>query len=139
MRCPDITHVLTEAFLFHSGFLILNQMSLYSIRCSHIFLSGALIFSELALMFPKSGGDHTYLHETYGDVLAFLHGWGAVLVLRPMNLAIVSIVIGEYIFYPYFSDTLCYRDEIMVRLHAATFISKYPSFHFNLIYVSTLC
>eukprot|EP00057_Strongylocentrotus_purpuratus_P034707 XP_796258.3 PREDICTED: b(0,+)-type amino acid transporter 1 [Strongylocentrotus purpuratus] len=73
-------------------------------------------------MFPKSGGDHTYLHETYGNVLAFLHGWGALLVLKPMSLAISSIVMGEYIFYPYFSDTLCYRDDTMVRLHAATFI-----------------
>lgn len=90
-------------------------------------------------MFPKSGGDHTYLHETYGNVLAFLHGWGALLVLKPMTLAISSIVLGEYIFYPYFSDTLCYRDERMVRLHAASFISKYPSIDFDLIYVSTYC
>ncbi|XP_041457222.1 b(0,+)-type amino acid transporter 1-like [Lytechinus variegatus] len=89
--------------------------------CGLIAMIGSLIFSELALMFPKSGGDHTYLQETYGDVLAFLHGWGAVLVVRPITLAIVSIVLGEYIIYPYFDD-LCYRDETMVKLHAATFI-----------------
>ena len=80
-------------------------------------------------MFPKSGGDHTYLHETYGDALAFLHGWGAVLVVRPISLAIQSIVLGEYVIYPYFGDhgdALCYRDDRMVRLHAATFISKFP-------------
>ncbi|XP_072169483.1 b(0,+)-type amino acid transporter 1-like [Diadema setosum] len=93
--------------------------------CGVIAFIGTVVFMELALMFPKAGGDHTYLHEGYGEVLAFLHGWGALLVARPMSLAIISIVVGEYMIFPYVnsvSDHLCLRDETAVKLHAATFI-----------------
>lgn len=52
-----------------------------------IALTGALTFSELGGMFPRSGGVYVYLKEAYGDMAGFLYGWVVLLVINTGALA----------------------------------------------------
>lgn len=65
-------------------------------------LTGALTFSELGGMFPKSGGVYVYLREAYGDWVGFLYGWVTLLVINTGALAGLCVAFAEYmtIFIP---------------------------------------
>lgn len=65
-------------------------------------LTGALTFSELGGMFPRSGGVYVYLREAYGDLAAFLYGWIILLVVNSGALAGLGAAFAEYIsiFFP---------------------------------------
>ncbi|HFA50044.1 MAG TPA: amino acid permease [Bacteroidetes bacterium] len=67
-----------------------------------IALTGALTFSELGGMFPKSGGVYVYLREAYGNLMGFLYGWAILLVITTGALAGLCVAFAEYlkIFFP---------------------------------------
>ncbi|MDW8228303.1 MAG: amino acid permease [Saprospiraceae bacterium] len=69
-------------------------------------LTGALTFSELGSMFPRSGGMYAYLREAYGDFAAFLYGWIILLVVNSGALAGLGAAFAEYlkIFFPGMSE-----------------------------------
>lgn len=71
-----------------------------------IALTGALTFSELGGMFPKSGGVYVYLREAYGDMVGFLYGWVILLVVNTGALAGLCVAFAEYlkIFFPDMSN-----------------------------------
>ncbi len=62
-----------------------------------IALTGALTFSELGGMFPKSGGVYVYLKEAYGDMVGFLYGWIILLVINTGALAGLCVAFAEYL------------------------------------------
>ena len=64
-----------------------------------IALTGALTFAELGGMFPKAGGVYVFLKEAYGDLVAFLYGWGTLLVINTGALAAISMIFAEYFTY----------------------------------------
>lgn len=64
-----------------------------------IALTGALTFSELGGMFPKSGGVYVYLREAYGDMAGFLYGWVILLVINTGALAALAITFADYMTY----------------------------------------
>lgn len=72
-----------------------------------IALTGALTFSELGGLFPKSGGVYVYLREAYGDMVGFLYGWVILLVVNTGALAGLCVAFAEYlkIFFPDMSDS----------------------------------
>ena len=37
--------------------------------------AGAMAYAELAVRFPRAGGEYVYLKESYGPLMAFLTGW----------------------------------------------------------------
>ncbi|MSR06079.1 MAG: amino acid permease [Gemmatimonadetes bacterium] len=59
-------------------------------------LAGALTYSELAAMYPRTGGIYVYIREAFGRAPAFLFGWAELLLIRPAALGAVSIVSAEY-------------------------------------------
>ncbi len=71
-----------------------------------IALTGALTFSELGGMFPKSGGVYVYLKEAYGELAGFLYGWVILLVINTGALAGLCAAFAEYlkIFVPGMSE-----------------------------------
>ncbi len=71
-----------------------------------IALTGALTFSELGGLFPRSGGVYVYLREAYGDLVGFLYGWVILLVINTGALAGLCVAFAEYmkIFVPGMSD-----------------------------------
>lgn len=72
-----------------------------------IALTGALTFSELGGMFPKSGGVYVYLKEAYGELAGFLYGWVILLVINTGALAGLCAAFADYmkIFVPDMSDS----------------------------------
>lgn len=61
-----------------------------------IALTGALTFSELGGLFPKSGGVYVYLKEAYGELAGFLYGWVILLVINTGALAGLCAAFADY-------------------------------------------
>ncbi len=62
-----------------------------------IALTGALTFSELGGMYPKSGGVYVYLKEAYGELMGFLYGWVILLVITTGAIAALGMIFAEYL------------------------------------------
>lgn len=60
-------------------------------------LSGALCYSELAVRFPRAGGEYVYLREGYGPRIAFLYGWMSAAVMDPGLAAALSVGAVPYV------------------------------------------
>jgi APA family basic amino acid/polyamine antiporter len=61
-----------------------------------IALAGAFAFAELATLFPRAGGEYTYLREAYPPVIAFLFGWASLVMIQGGGLAAVAITFAQY-------------------------------------------
>ena len=61
-----------------------------------ISICGALTLAELSSLLPRPGGVYVYLHEAYGDSIAFVFGWLYVLVTTPANIAALATVFAEF-------------------------------------------
>lgn len=61
-----------------------------------IALTGALTFTELGGMFPRSGGVYVYLKEAYGEMVGFLYGWVILLVINTGAMAGLCVAFAEY-------------------------------------------
>ncbi len=64
-----------------------------------IALTGALTYAELGGMFSRAGGVYVFLREAFGDLPAFLYGWGLILVIAPGAAAIVAGVFSANLAY----------------------------------------
>ena len=49
-------------------------------------LAGALTIAELASAMPKTGGIYVFLKNGWGDLAAFLFGWGQLVMIRAASL-----------------------------------------------------
>ena len=67
---------------------------------------GALSYGELAGIFPKAGGQYTYLREIYGPLPGFLYGWTFFAIIECGTIAAVGTAFGKYLgaFLPGVSD-----------------------------------
>ncbi|HKS94942.1 MAG TPA: amino acid permease, partial [Terriglobia bacterium] len=59
-------------------------------------LGGALSLGELGAAMPEAGGVYIYLREAYGQLFAFLYGWGMLLVIHSGSLATLAVAFGIY-------------------------------------------
>ena len=59
-------------------------------------ICGALVYAELTARYPEVGGQYTYLREAYHPIIAFLFGWGLLLVMQTGAVASVAIVFARY-------------------------------------------
>ena len=64
-----------------------------------ISLTGALIYSEIGAMIPKTGGLFVYFRYMYGDFIAFLYGWAAFTVINTASVAAIAFVCAAYADY----------------------------------------
>ena len=63
-----------------------------------IALLSAMVFSEMAAMYPEAGGKFAYAREAFGPLGGFVAGWSEVIVTRGgFPAASKAIVIGEYL------------------------------------------
>jgi basic amino acid/polyamine antiporter, APA family len=51
---------------------------------------GALSYGELAGIFPRAGGQYTYLREIYGPLTGFLYGWTFFTIIECGTIAAVA-------------------------------------------------
>ncbi len=59
-------------------------------------LCGALCYSELASVMPRSGGEYYYLSRIYHPIVGFLSGWVSVTVGFAAPIAAAAIALGQY-------------------------------------------
>ncbi len=76
----------------HTPFLILAAW----IAGGLIALVGAFIYAELAARRPRVGGQYAYLREAYHPLLAFVYGWGLLLVIQTGGMAASAVTFARY-------------------------------------------
>src|SRR5216684_2861016 len=57
---------------------------------------GAFIWAELATRLPGAGGQYLYLREAYHPSVAFVYGWGLLLVTQTGGMAAVAVIFASY-------------------------------------------
>lgn len=74
------------------------------ISCGILSLFGALCYAELGTVVPRSGAEYAYLvdaftplHKYGGQLPAFICSWVYLMVLRPAEVAVVTLTFAEYI------------------------------------------
>jgi amino acid transporter len=58
-------------------------------------LLGALALAEVAVMFPRAGGNYAFLKEGYGRFIAFLWGWVEFWIIRSASIAALAAMFAE--------------------------------------------
>jgi amino acid transporter len=62
-----------------------------------ISLTGAFCYAELAARYPDTGGEYTYLKETYGRAVGFLFVWARMIIMQTGSIALIAFIFGDYI------------------------------------------
>jgi APA family basic amino acid/polyamine antiporter len=62
-----------------------------------IALIGAFIYAELAALRPEVGGQYAYLRDAWHPSVAFLYGWGLLLVVQSGGMAAVAVTFARYV------------------------------------------
>src|SRR5262245_11410948 len=58
-------------------------------------LLGGLALAEIAVLYPKAGGNYVFLREGYGRLFGFLWGWVEFWIIRGASLAALATVFSE--------------------------------------------
>ena len=78
----------------HTPFLILGVWILGGLFA----MCGAFIWAELATRSPAAaGGQYVYLREAYHPAVAFVYGWGLLLVTQTGGMAAVAVIFASYL------------------------------------------
>src|SRR5881409_2681557 len=85
-------HPSEVAHRVHTPFLILGVW----VRGGCIAMCGAFIWAELATRLPAAGGQYVYLREAYHPAVAFMYGWGLLLVTQTGGMAAVAVIFASY-------------------------------------------
>jgi len=92
---------------------------------------GAMAFAELGTMFPETGGQYVYLRYAFGDLVAYLYGWGSIAVMNTAAIAAAGFVFASYAAYfipmPQFSEVT----EQSVVLHIPLLGNIFPLQNFG--------
>ncbi|MDH6253935.1 APA family basic amino acid/polyamine antiporter [Chryseobacterium sp. H1D6B] len=69
-------------------------------------VAAAISYGELSALFPKAGGQYTYLTEIFGKKMGFLYGWGLFTVIQTGTIAAVAMAFGKFTAYlvPFLND-----------------------------------
>lgn len=62
-------------------------------------IAAAISYGELSAMFPKAGGQYTYITEIFGKMMGFLYGWGMFTVIQTGTIAAVAVAFGKFTAY----------------------------------------
>jgi APA family basic amino acid/polyamine antiporter len=58
-------------------------------------LLGALALAEVAVLFPRAGGNYVFLREGYGRLAGFLWGWVEFWIIRAASIAALASIFVE--------------------------------------------
>ncbi len=62
-------------------------------------IAAAICYGELSSMYPKAGGQYTYLTEVFGKMTGFLYGWSLFAVIQTGTIAAVAVAFGKFAAY----------------------------------------
>lgn len=57
---------------------------------------GALCYAECGARLPRTGGFYAFYREAFGEPVAFVGGWAALLVTYPASIAAIASVFARY-------------------------------------------
>src|SRR6185369_11799571 len=77
----------------HTPFLILGVW----IAGGVIALFGAFVFAELSTVMPRVGGQYAFFREAFSPIVAFLYGWGLLLIVQSGATAAVAVAFAQYV------------------------------------------
>ena len=77
----------------HTPFLILGVW----IAGGVIALFGGFVFAELSTVMPKVGGQYAFFREAFSPIVAFLYGWGLLLIVQTGATAAVAVAFAKYV------------------------------------------
>jgi APA family basic amino acid/polyamine antiporter len=58
---------------------------------------GALCYAECGARLPRTGGFYVFYREVYGDAVAFVGGWAALLITYPASIAAIADIFSRYL------------------------------------------
>jgi amino acid transporter len=58
-------------------------------------LLGALAYAEVAVLYPRAGGNYVFLREAYGRLAGFLWGWVEFWIIRTGSIAALATIFTE--------------------------------------------
>src|SRR5438270_7086506 len=58
-------------------------------------LLGSLAVAEVAVLYPRAGGNYVFLREGYGRLAGFLWGWVEFWIIKGASLAALATVFAE--------------------------------------------
>jgi len=84
-------------------------------------VTAAVSYGELSGMFPKAGGQYTYLKEAYNPLVAFLYGWSFFAVIQTGTIAAVGVAFSKFTAYliPAVSEDLVWFDLGFLKISPA--------------------
>jgi amino acid transporter len=56
---------------------------------------GSLAYAEVAVLYPRAGGNYVFLREAYGRLAGFLWGWVEFWIIRSASIAALATVFTE--------------------------------------------
>src|SRR5499425_936133 len=62
-----------------------------------IALAGAFVFAELSTVMPRVGGQYAFFREAFHPLVAFLQGWGLLLIVQSGATAAVAVTFAQYL------------------------------------------
>jgi basic amino acid/polyamine antiporter, APA family len=77
----------------HTPFLILGVW----VAGGLIALFGAFVFAELSTVMPRVGGQYAFFREAFSPIVAFLYGWGLLLIVQSGATAAVAVAFAQYV------------------------------------------
>lgn len=87
LTAKDIAGPLPQPMLFLLVWILGGVISLFA----------CFAFSELAAMFPHSGGQYVYMREAFGDLAGFLYGWMMFTVGNCGAIAALAVGAAAYL------------------------------------------
>lgn len=85
--------------------------------CGILCFFGALVYAELGTVVPKSGAEYVFymesfgkLHKFWGPLPGFLYCFVVVLLVRPVEVAVIILASAEYI-VELIKNFLCLENE----------------------------
>jgi amino acid transporter len=61
-------------------------------------LLGGLTLAEVAVLYPRAGGNYVFLREAYGRLAGFLWGWVEFWIIRSASIAALATIFSESLF-----------------------------------------
>ena len=97
--------------------------------CGMVVLCGALSYSELGTMFPRSGGPYEYILEAFGDFIGFMYCWVEIIIVVPTANAVIALTFAYYALEPFYpaeeSPTLVLASVAVLAITLVGYIGAY--------------
>ena len=97
-----VSDMIGSGIFFTTGYVLFNVGSGWEVLAAWaagglFALFGALSYAELAVAFPRAGGEYNYLKEAYGPLMGFLSGWTSLFVGFSAPIAIGALAFSKYL------------------------------------------